>query len=77
MGLKSRRKIWTVGGSKALSIPRELKHGKEATLAANRFIFLDPRGEISEDDLLSFLEEHIEPQIWPWLQSLRKSSKKD
>jgi len=45
--------------------------GKEATLAANRLMLVDPRGEIHEDDLLEFLERVIEPKLWPWLEEKR------
>ena len=68
MGLKDKRKIIQVGSSKAVIIPAKLKKGREASLAANRLMLIDPRGEISEDDLLEFLESYVEPNFWKWLE---------
>ena len=69
MGLKTRRVNCPQGKySKTLVIPAGLKTGKESTIAANRLMLVDPRGEIPEDDLLDFLEKYIEPEFWPWLK---------
>lgn len=69
MGLKDRRSNNPQGKySTALILPAMIVKGKQSTLAANRLILVDPRGEISEDDLLEFLERYIEPQFWPWLK---------
>jgi hypothetical protein len=71
MGLATKRKVTprgAQGASKSIVIPSKLKIGKVATIAANRLMVVDPRGEISENDLLDFLEEHIEPNFWPWLK---------
>ena len=69
MGLKARRVNSPHGKySKTMIIPAALKAGKESTIAANRLMLVDPRGEIPEDDLLEFLEEHVEPVFWPWLK---------
>ena len=70
MGIKDRRANIKHGQySHALIIPSKLKKGNESTLAANRLIIVDPRGEITEDDLLEFLETYIEPNFWPWIKS--------
>lgn len=62
MGLKARRANSPHGKySRTLVIPAGLKTGNESTLAANRLMLVDPRGEISEDNLLEFLEKYIEP----------------
>jgi len=69
MGIKEKRSNIPHGRySTALILPANLKKGKESTLAANRLILVDPRGEITEDDLLEFLERYIEPAFWPWLK---------
>lgn len=69
MGLKDRRSNSSHGRySKALVLPAKLKIGKQSTLAADRLILVDPRGEIDEDDLLEFLETYIEPKFWPWVK---------
>lgn len=69
MGIKEKRSNIPHGRySTALILPANLEKGKESTLAANRLILVDPRGEITEDDLLEFLERYIEPAFWPWLK---------
>lgn len=76
MGLKDRRSNNQCGKySTALVLPAKIAKGKESTLAANRLILVDPRGEISETDLLEFLERYIEPEFWPWLK--RKQLEKE
>jgi len=71
MGLAAKRKVTSRGAhgaSKSVVIPSKLKIGEVATIAANRLMIIDPRGEINENDLLEFLETHIEPNFWPWLK---------
>lgn len=75
MGLKDRRSNVKRGYSTSLVIPAKLKVGKESTLAANRLMLVDPRGEIPEDDLLDFLEKYVEPEFWPWLAEKKKDAK--
>jgi len=78
MGLKDRRTNNPRGKySKALVIPAKLKVGKESTLAANRLMLVDPRGEIDENDLLDFLETFIEPIFWSWLKKISKKQSKE
>ena len=69
MGLKDRRSNIKQGGySRVLVLPASLEKGEESTLAANRLLLVDPRGEIPESDLLEFLEAFIEPNFWPWIK---------
>ena len=78
MGLRDRRSNIKRGRySIALTLPAKMEVGKESTLATNRLVLVDPRGEIHEDDLLQFLETFIEPKFWPWLEELRKRKKED
>jgi hypothetical protein len=72
MGLATRRRVTRRGAkgtSKSIVIPSKLKSGEVATIAANRLMIVDPRGEISEDDLLQFLEKFVEPDFWSWLKA--------
>lgn len=64
--IKSRRRNYQIGGSKAVTYPSDITVGEEATLAGNRLLLIDPRGEINEDDLEEFLEKHVEPAFWKW-----------
>ncbi len=64
--IKSRRRNYQIGGSKAVTYPSDITVGEEATLAGNRLLLIDPRGEIDEADLEEFLEKHVEPIFWKW-----------
>lgn len=69
MGIKDKRSNIPHGKySKALVIPAAIEKGENSTLAANRLMLVDPRGQISEQDLLEFLETFIEPNFWPWIK---------
>jgi antitoxin component of MazEF toxin-antitoxin module len=74
MGIKETRKIIRVGSSKAITLPSKIVKGEKASIAANRLILIDPRGEISEDELLEFLELYVEPMFWKWIESKRKKT---
>jgi len=75
MGIKDRRSNIPHGKySKVLVLPAPIEKGKESTLAANRLLLVDPRGEITESDLLEFLETYIEPNFWPWIAKKKEAS---
>ena len=78
MGLKGNRRNIKIGKySQAFIIPAALKINDSSTYAADRLIIIDPRGDIPADQLLQFLEDHIEPSFWPWLAEQNKNSKKE
>lgn len=78
MGLKDRRSNIKWGRySSVLVLPASLEKGKESTLAANRLVLVDPRGEIDERDLLEFLETHVEPHFWSWIKNKQDSHGKE
>jgi len=78
MGLKDRRSNIKHGRySLALILPATIEKGEQSTLAANRLVLVDPRGEIREEDLLEFLETFVEPQFWPWYQKKKETAKKE
>jgi len=67
MGIAVRRRNRRIGpSSDFLIIPKPIAAGEESTIAANRLLLADPRGEIPEGDLLEFLEESLEPAFWEW-----------
>ena len=66
--IKHRRRNYQLGGSKAMTYPSDVTVGDEATVAGNRLLIVDPRGEIDENDLAEFLEKHVEPVFWKWWQ---------
>lgn len=73
MGLAVRRKNQKIGkSSNFLNIPKPVIVGEESTIAVNRLILADPRGEIPERDLLEFMETHIEPAFWSWYNEHRR-----
>jgi hypothetical protein len=61
-----RRRNYQLGGSRALTYPSDIIVGDEATVAGNRILLIDPRGEIDEKDLGEFLEKHVDPAFWNW-----------
>jgi hypothetical protein len=77
MGIKTRRANLPHGGySTVVILPAALQKGKMSTMACDRIILLDPRGIISEDLLLEFLEDVFEPLFWPWLQKKKEEALK-
>lgn len=72
--LKCRRHNYRLGGSKAMTYPGDAVVGPEATMAGNRLLIVDPRGEIDENDLAEFVENHVEPAFKRW--RTRKAAEK-
>lgn len=69
MGITCTRNVNRVGQySRTVSLPSKLRIGKTATMAADRLVLMDPRGEIDPEDLLEFLETYIEPNLWAWIK---------
>ena len=73
MGVKGKRKNIKIGDSIGITFPATLTVGEYSTFAGNRLLLIDPKAELSEDELLSFMEKHIEPTFWTW----RLGEKKD
>ena len=59
-----RQRVYKTGTSQVIAIPKPLVTGSEATLAGNRLLLVDPRGEISETVLLDFMERILEPALY-------------
>lgn len=73
MGFAVKRRNHRIGkSSDFLNIPKPIIAGVESTIAANRLILADPRGEIPEADLLEFMESYVEPVFWRWHSERRK-----
>ena len=64
MGIKSKRKNVKIGDSVGITYPYLASIGKFSTLAGNRLFLIDPRGEITEEELLEFMETEIEPRFY-------------
>jgi len=76
MGIKAKRRNLKHGKySRAIVLPAAIEKGAESTLAADRIMLVDPRGQITEDDLLEFLEVFLEPHFWPWLEQKQRENK--
>jgi hypothetical protein len=76
MGIKVRRSNLLHGSySRVVALPANLEKGKTSTMACDRIVILDPRGQISEDLLLEFLEDVLEPQFWTWLARKKADAK--
>lgn len=74
MAVKGRRKNFKIGGSTAFTIPSDMSTGEDSTLAADRIMLVDPRGEISPEELEEFLEGYIEPEFWKWHENKKKKA---
>jgi hypothetical protein len=64
--ISGRRRNYKLGGSNAMTYPGDVVVGKEATIAGERLLIIDPQGEINENDLAEFMETHINPAFWKW-----------
>lgn len=58
-----------------MTYPGSVVVGDEATIAGDRLLLIDPRGEISEDDLLEFMENHVEPAFQRWWRQKEAQSR--
>ena len=56
-------------------MPAGLAVGDECSLAADRLVLLDPRGEIPARDLLLLLEG-LEPEVWRLVAEQKKGSRR-
>ena len=74
--IHDKRKVFRTGKyTRAISLPSKLMIGKIATLAADRLILVDPRGEITDIELLKFMEKYIEPNLWSWVKEREQPSR--
>ena len=60
--------------STVLVLPASLVKGKNSTMSGDRILLVDPKGVISEDELLEFWETCVEPQFWQWLQRRKEAT---
>ena len=65
------QRVYRKGTSAVIAIPSQLKKGETVTVAADRLVLVDPRGEIPKEELGRFLESVIEPRLWAWLARVR------
>ena len=66
--LRDKRKVINFGTSKAITIPANTVTGEEVTMAVDRIMIVDLKGEISEDELAEFLESYVQPELYEWLK---------
>lgn len=58
-----------------MTYPGSVVVGEEATIAGDRLLLIDPRGEIDENDLEEFLEKHVEPVFQEWFREKRAAQR--
>ena len=77
MGVVETSKIYRLGDksnpSRLVRLPRSLKIGEKATMAGDRLLLLDPRGEIAPELLLDFFEKEVEYRFWKWMEERGKN----
>jgi len=72
--LSTRRKPFPIGGSKGVTLPGGMKVSDEVSIAASdRLLLMDTTGELSEDRLLQFFMESVEPAFQRWLESRKQT----
>jgi len=70
----ARRRIFSIGHSKAVTLPWGLQIGQELSIAAgNRLLIADTTGEVPEDKLLQFFLEQVEPAFQRWWESQKRA----
>jgi len=78
MAIKATRSNLRLGEhSRAMIIPAQLNVGERSTISANRLLLADVSGKISEDELLEFMEEHVEPAYWKWIEEKKNKKQLD
>jgi len=66
----TRRKPFQIGGSKGVTLPQGITLGEEVSMAAgNRLLLMDTTGEISDDKLLQFFVDYVDPAFQSWKNS--------
>jgi len=81
MGIVEKYKVYEVKGrdgrvqTRMIRLPKSIKAGRSATIAGDRLLIVDPRGEIEADELLTFFENEIEHKFWDWME--KRVSEKD
>lgn len=69
----TRRRTFTIGGSKGATIPWGMTIADEVSIAAgDRLLIMDTTGEVPEDKLLQFYMEHVEPAFQRWWESQKR-----
>ena len=61
-----------VGGSTLMVIPAAIEKGSYSSIAGNRILLVDPRGELDPKELLEFMEDEVEYRFWEWLNKKKK-----
>lgn len=67
--IKVRRKNFRLGGSTAVTLPKNYAYGfgESSTCACGSWLIIcDPIGEVSPEDLHAFVLEVMEPTFWDW-----------
>jgi predicted RNA-binding Zn-ribbon protein involved in translation (DUF1610 family) len=65
--LSTRRKPFTIGGSKGVTLPQGMTIGEEVTMAGKEnLLLMDTSGQIPDAKLLEFLIHYLEPAWQSW-----------
>jgi len=70
----ARRRIFSIGHSRAVTLPWGMEIGQELSIAAGaRLLLADTTGEVHEDKLLQFFLERVEPAFQRWWEREKRS----
>ncbi len=56
-----------------MNIPAPTENGAESTIVVDRILLADPTGKIPEKALKEFMEIHVEPAFWGWMQKRKEA----
>jgi len=74
--IATRRKPFTIGQSKGITLPGKMNISDEVSMAASdRLIIMDTTGEVPEDKLLQFYMQYIAPAFPNWWQAQKRASR--
>ncbi len=75
--LSDRRKPFTIGQSKGITLPAAMQISEEVSMAASdRLILMDTTGEVPEAKLLQFFMQYVEPAFPNWWEAEKRASKR-
>lgn len=73
--ISARRKPFTIGRSKGITLPGSMRISTEVSMAASdRLILMDTTGEIPEHKLVQFFIDHVEPAFSKWAESQKPAA---
>ena len=76
--ISDRRKPFTTGQSKGITLPASMQISSEgiSMAASNQLILMDTTGEVPEAKLLQFFMQYVDPAFQNWWEAEKRASKR-